>query len=81
MHMRPIPGYARYATPFSGLFLCGASTPSGPGIAGVMRGGVTTAAAVLETDLIRPILSGEVFGDRDALPEMIDDWDAWRVSH
>ncbi|MBW2271916.1 MAG: NAD(P)/FAD-dependent oxidoreductase [Deltaproteobacteria bacterium] len=68
-------------TEIEGLFLCGASTPSGPGISGVMRGGVATAAEVLETDLLKPILAGEVFGDRSALPELREDWDAWRESH
>ncbi|MCP5065336.1 MAG: NAD(P)/FAD-dependent oxidoreductase, partial [bacterium] len=65
-------------TEIEGLFLCGASTPSGPGIAGVMRGGLTTAGAALETDLLGPVLAGEVFGDREALPPVLDEWDAWR---
>ncbi|MBW1684559.1 MAG: NAD(P)/FAD-dependent oxidoreductase [Deltaproteobacteria bacterium] len=68
-------------TEIEGLFLCGASTPSGPGIIGALRSGVVTAGEVLETDLLRPILAGEVFGDRSALPELNDDWDAWRESH
>jgi phytoene dehydrogenase-like protein len=68
-------------TEIPGLFLCGASTPSGPGIAGVMRGGVTTAGEVLETPLLRPVLAGEVFGDRAVLPELREGWDAWRESH
>jgi phytoene dehydrogenase-like protein len=69
------------STEIPGLYLCGASTPSGPGIAGVMRGGLTTASAVLETDLLGPVLAGEVFGDREALPPVQDEWDAWRESH
>jgi len=68
-------------TEIEGLFLCGASTPSGPGIAGVMSSGIQTAGEVLETDLMGSILSGNTFGDRDALPELDDDWDAWRESH
>ena len=68
-------------TEIEGLFLCGASTPSGPGIAGVMRGGVAAAGEVLEQDLLGPVLAGQVFGDRDALPELRDAWDAWRLSH
>ena len=39
------------------------------------------AGEVLETDLLRPILSGEVFGDRSLLPELDDGWDPWRESH
>ncbi len=69
------------STEIEGLFLCGASTPSGPGVAGVIRGGLVTAGQVLGHDLIRPILAGEVFGDRDELPELHEDWDAWRESH
>jgi all-trans-retinol 13,14-reductase len=68
-------------TEIEGLFLCGASTPSGAGISGVVRSGVAAAGEVLETDLLRPILAGEVFGDRSALPELREDWDAWRESH
>jgi phytoene dehydrogenase-like protein len=68
-------------TEIEGLFLCGASTPSGPGIAGVLRGGVAAASEVLETDLLGPILRGQVFGDRARLPELREDWDPWRESH
>ena len=32
--MRPIPGWARYRTPISGLYLCGAATHPGGGIMG-----------------------------------------------
>jgi all-trans-retinol 13,14-reductase len=68
-------------TEVEGLYLCGASTPSGPGIAGVMRSGVLAAAAVLETDLFGAALAGEVLGDRSLLPELSDDWDPWRECH
>ena len=68
-------------TEIPGLFLCGASTPSGPGISGVMRSGVDAAGQVLETNLLRPILAGQVFGDRDVLPALHADWDPWKVSH
>jgi phytoene dehydrogenase-like protein len=68
-------------TDVPGLFLCGASTPSGPGVSGVLRSGVVAASAVLETDLIGAIREGEVFGDLDRLPALRDDWDAWRESH
>jgi len=69
------------ATEIPGLFLCGASAPSGPGIAGVMRGGVAAAGAVLEVDLLKMVLDGEILGDVDRLPEIQGDWDAWRESH
>ncbi len=66
-------------TEIPGLFLCGASTASGHGIAGVMRGGVIAAGLILETDLLKAALRGEVFGDRNLLPELQEDWDAWRA--
>jgi all-trans-retinol 13,14-reductase len=68
-------------TEIEGLFLCGASTPSGPGIAGVMRGGISAASEVLETDLLASVLDGEVLGDRSLLPTLHPDWDPWRESH
>ena len=64
-------------TEIHGLYLCGASTPSGHGISNVIRGGVQAAARVLERDLMREVLAGDVLGDRDALPERGDDWDPW----
>jgi hypothetical protein len=78
-----VPAFMRVGprTEIEGRFLCGASTPSGPGIIGVLRSGVVTAGEILEADLLRPILAGEVFGDRDALPGLRDDWDAWEESH
>jgi phytoene dehydrogenase-like protein len=69
------------ATEIPGLFLCGASAPSGPGIAGVMRGGVAAAGAVLEVDLLKMVLGGQILGDVNRLPEIRGDWDAWRESH
>ena len=68
-------------TEIPGLYLCGASTPSGHGISNVMRGGVVAAGAVMETDLLRLIRSGEVLGDREQLPPIHEDWDPWRESH
>ncbi|MFQ5514058.1 MAG: phytoene desaturase family protein [Myxococcota bacterium] len=68
-------------TEIPGLYLCGASTPSGHGIGSVLRSGVIAAGAVLETDLLALVRSGQVIGDRGRLPELRDDWDAWRESH
>jgi phytoene dehydrogenase-like protein len=68
-------------TEIPGLYLCGASTPSGPGIAGVMRSGVAAAGAVLEMDLLKMVLEGHILGDVNRLPEIREDWDAWRDSH
>jgi len=44
-HMRPIPGYARYATPVPGLFLCGAGAHPGGGVTGLP--GRNAARAIL----------------------------------
>lgn len=33
-HMRPVPGYARYATPIAGLYLCSAGAHPGGGVTG-----------------------------------------------
>jgi len=68
-------------TEIPGLFLCGASTPWGHGVASVLRGGVGAASAVLERDLMPAIVAGEVLADRDRLPPMRPGWDAWRASH
>jgi all-trans-retinol 13,14-reductase len=68
-------------TEIPGLYLCGASAPSGHGIGGVLLGGVAAAAAALQKNLMKKILSGEVLGDRDRLPPLRDDWDPWRESH
>ena len=39
------------------------------------------AGEVLETDLLRPVLAGQRFGDASLLPELKEGWDAWRESH
>lgn len=65
-------------TDVAGLYLCGASTPSGHGIGSVLRSGVVAAGAVLETDLLRQVLAGEVFGDHRRLPPLTADFDPWR---
>jgi len=68
-------------TDLPGLYLCGASCPSGHGVGGVLRGGVVAAGAVLGDDLLRRALAGEVLGDPARLPPLRPDWDAWRESH
>ena len=35
MHMRPIPGFARYRMPIGGLYLCSAGTHPGGGVTGI----------------------------------------------
>jgi phytoene dehydrogenase-like protein len=68
-------------TEVPGLYLCGASTPSGHGVAGVMRSGVIAAGAAIGDDLLWRALAGEVLGDALRLPPLRDDWDPWRASH
>jgi phytoene dehydrogenase-like protein len=68
-------------TEVPGLFLCGASTPSGHGIANVMLSGVHAAAAAAQADLLPAIRAGEVLGSPERLPPLRPDWDAWRESH
>ncbi len=65
-------------TEIPGLYLCGASTPSGHGIGSVLRGGVIAAGAVLDTPLLRMINAGEMLGDLNRLPPLREDWDALR---
>jgi all-trans-retinol 13,14-reductase len=65
-------------TDVAGLYLCGASTPSGHGIGNVLRSGVVAAGAAIDTDLLGLIRGGEVLGDSAKLPELCEDWDPWR---
>ena len=62
-------------TDVPGLYLCGASTASGHGIANVLRSGVVAAGAVLGLDLLRLVRSGERLGDATRLPPLRPDWD------
>jgi phytoene dehydrogenase-like protein len=67
-------------TELPGLYLCGASTPSGHGISNVMWSGLLAAAAATESDLPELVLKGEVLGDASRLPPLREAWDAWRTS-
>ena len=75
------PARIGYRTEVEGLFLCGASTPAGHGIANVMFSGLRAAEAASGADLREAVLAGEVLGDRSLLPALRDGWDAWRESH
>lgn len=68
------------ATDVAGLFLAGASTPSGHGIGNVLRSGVVAASAVLEADLLGMLRAGERIGDPAKLPPLTPDWDPVRAS-
>jgi phytoene dehydrogenase-like protein len=67
-------------TGLPGLYLCGASTASGHGIANVLRSGVVAAGIILETDLLRLLRSGERLGDASRLPPLRADWDPVHAS-
>jgi len=70
------------ATAVTGLFLAGASTPSGHGIGSVMRSGVQAASAALGRNLLRSVIaSGDVLGDPSLLPALDPEFDPWRASH
>ncbi len=64
-------------TEIGGLYLAGASTVWGHGIAGVIRGGVHAASAILHRDLMAEIRAGAVFGEPSRLAEPGPDWDPW----
>ncbi len=68
-------------TDVPGLFLCGASTPSGHGIGNVMISGIRAAEAATQTELLPRVFAGERLADPSRLPPLRDDWDAWRESH
>jgi len=67
-------------TDVAGLYLAGASTPSGHGIGGVLRSGVIAASAILEADLLGMLRAGERIGDPGRLPPLRADWDPVRAS-
>ncbi len=67
-------------TEIDGLYLAGASTMFAHGIAGVMRGGVGCASAVLDRDLWSEVEGGRVFGDPAKLSGGGPDWDPWQAS-
>lgn len=70
----------RYATEIDGLFLAGGSTLYGPGITGVVRGGIAAAGRVLGRDLWKEVRGGRVFADRSRLTAGGPDWDPYFAS-
>ena len=46
---RPVPGAARYSTPLAGLYLCGAGSHPGGGVAGIA--GRNAARTVLQQEM------------------------------
>ena len=67
-------------TEIEGLYLAGASTVFGHGIAGVIRGGMGTASLVAGRDLMAEVAAGAVFGDPSKLTAGGPGWDPWEAS-
>jgi phytoene dehydrogenase-like protein len=67
-------------TSVAGLYVVGAGTRYGTGIAGVAAGGITCAAQILGRRLMHEVHGGAVLGDPDLLPERAADWDPLAVS-
>lgn len=67
-------------TEIKGLYLAGASTVFAHGIAGVMRGGVGCASAVLGRDLQSEVAGGAIFGNPTKLTAGGPGWDPWEAS-
>jgi len=63
-HMRPVPGWARYATPVGGLYLCGAGAHPGGGVTGAP--GYNAARQVLAD--LRGAARGRPARGRERLP-------------
>ncbi|MCC7075569.1 MAG: NAD(P)/FAD-dependent oxidoreductase [Acidimicrobiia bacterium] len=69
-----------YRTEIEGLYLVGASTVAGHGIAGTMVGGVMCAGEILGRDLMAEVGNGDVLVDPSILPPVHDAWDPVEVS-
>ncbi|HET9476906.1 MAG TPA: NAD(P)/FAD-dependent oxidoreductase [Dehalococcoidia bacterium] len=72
------PGRPGTSTEVKGLYVVGASTMYAHGIAGVMRGGIACAGAVLGKDLMREVMDGRVFGSPALAGAGRDPWRASR---
>ncbi|MCK6563375.1 MAG: NAD(P)/FAD-dependent oxidoreductase [Dehalococcoidia bacterium] len=67
-------------TEIDGLYLTGASTGTGHGISGVIKGGIATASTVAGRDLMAEVRSGTRFVDPARLPAHGPQWDPWEAS-
>lgn len=73
-------GRPGHTTEIAGLYLCGASTSSGHGIAGSLWGGANCAGLVLDKPVLIEAMMGTVSVDPAVLPVDGHDWDAMDVS-
>ena len=62
------------------MFLTGANTVSGHGIAGSLVGGATVAGLVLDRPIFAESMMGAVLVDPATLPSDGEDWDPLHVS-
>jgi len=46
----------------------------------VLHGGVSAASAVLDSNLLRRVVSGEVLGNPTRLPPLSPNFDPWQAS-
>jgi all-trans-retinol 13,14-reductase len=67
-------------TPVAGLYVTGANTRTGSGVAGAVLGGLTCAGHVLGRPLLSEVLDGAVLADPHLLAARPPGWDALRVS-
>lgn len=65
----------QYRTEIDGLWVVGAGTVGGHGVAGAMTGGVFCASDILDRALIAEIYMGERLVDPDSIPPDPDDFD------
>ena len=71
----PMQRLAAYRTEIDGLWVVGANTVSGHGIAGAMSGGVFCAADILERPLIVEMYLGDRLIDPDRIAPDPEDFD------
>jgi all-trans-retinol 13,14-reductase len=74
------PNRPPHRTEIEGLWVTGANTSSGHGIAGAMVGGVTCAGQVLERPLLIEMMMGARLIDPTAIPADAEDFDPLFVS-
>ena len=65
----------QYRTEIDGLWVVGAGTVGGHGMAGAMTGGVFCAGDILDRPLIAEMYMGEQLVDPDSIPPDPDDFD------
>ena len=70
----------RHRTEIDGLYVTGANTVSGHGIAGTIVGGAQCASTIADRPMFIEAMMGETFVDPEVLPADGPDWDPMDVS-